>query len=93
MKEKLEHLRKYISEVDAHNQKLITDNEKVQAELSSRKEVEQRWSKRCTELEKEIEKLKDEALDFYNADRFDNQYDWSWDPNSTKYISFESDWQ
>jgi hypothetical protein len=33
--------------------------------------VELRWSKRCGELETEIEKLKKEANDFYSADRFD----------------------
>ncbi len=42
--------------------------------MKKRVEVEERWKNRCGELEKEVEKLKKEAADFYSADRFDNTY-------------------
>ena len=42
--------------------------------MLKRAEVEGKWKNRCSELEREVEKLKKEQNDFYSADRFDANY-------------------
>lgn len=59
-----------MEEIIAKNNQIESEKEKLQMELAKRKEVEDRWRIRCGELEKEIEKLKKENEDFYNADKF-----------------------
>ncbi len=74
LKKQAEELKALIAGLESINTTIENEKQETIKEFAKRKEVEERWRKRCSELESEVEKLKKESSDFYSTDRFGTGY-------------------
>ena len=65
--------------MEAKNTSIDNEKQDILKEYNKRKEVDERWRKRCVELQTEVDKLKKESSDFYSTERFAagySEFDW-----------------